>query len=36
MKEQREKCENYGDVRLLHSGYKIYATINIVSEYILG
>jgi hypothetical protein len=35
MKEQRENCENYGDVSLFNSGYKIHATINIVSEYVL-
>jgi len=34
MKEQRENCENYGDVSLFNSGYKIYETINIVSEYV--
>ena len=35
MKEQRENCANCGYVSLFNSGYKIYATINIVSEYIL-
>ena len=30
-----ENCENYGDVSLFNSEYKIYATINIVFEYIL-
>ena len=35
MKEQRENCENYGDVSLFNSGYRIYTTINTVSEYIL-
>jgi len=35
MKGQRESCENYGDVSLFNSGHKIYATINILSEYIL-
>jgi hypothetical protein len=34
MKEQRENCENYGDVSLFNSGYKMYARINNISEYI--
>lgn len=35
MKEPRDICENYGDVSLYNSGYKVYATINIGSEYVL-
>ena len=35
MKKERDNYENYGDVSLFNYGYKIYATINIVSECIL-